>query len=205
MRNALGPLRPAITEAPGWYFADGELAMPVGDLLCWDISMMNRVAAHAGVVRRDGNRSAAAQRPDGSYGLGVAVGAANGHRVLSHGGEVGGFVASNACHPRRQDRHRRVHQSGSEPRGRRHRPRLVAAADPAGRAPLRARTSPRAPSSSRAPPSPACSTVRSTRRTSPTTRSSTSTARRSATTHRASGSSVRSRASTRPPTTTAAA
>ena len=32
-RNALGPLRPAIPEAPGWYFADGELAMPVGDLL----------------------------------------------------------------------------------------------------------------------------------------------------------------------------
>jgi D-alanyl-D-alanine carboxypeptidase len=42
MRNALGPLRPALMEAKGWYFADGELAMPVGDLLLWDISLMNR-------------------------------------------------------------------------------------------------------------------------------------------------------------------
>ncbi|MDE3152799.1 MAG: beta-lactamase family protein, partial [Gemmatimonadota bacterium] len=40
-RHALGPLRPAIMEAPGWYFADGEMAMPVGDLLKWDISVMN--------------------------------------------------------------------------------------------------------------------------------------------------------------------
>ena len=47
-RNALGPLRPAIPEAPGWYFADGELAMPVGDLLRWDISMMNEtLLSHA--------------------------------------------------------------------------------------------------------------------------------------------------------------
>ena len=33
MRNALGPLRPAIPEAPGWYFADGGMAMPASDLL----------------------------------------------------------------------------------------------------------------------------------------------------------------------------
>jgi hypothetical protein len=47
-RNALGPLRPAIPEAPGWYFADGELAMPVGDLLRWDISVMNEsLLSHA--------------------------------------------------------------------------------------------------------------------------------------------------------------
>ena len=32
-----GSLRPAIMEAPGWYFADGEMAMPVTDLLAWDI------------------------------------------------------------------------------------------------------------------------------------------------------------------------
>jgi len=42
MRNALGPLRPAALEAPGWYFGDGEMAMPVETLLRWDISVMDR-------------------------------------------------------------------------------------------------------------------------------------------------------------------
>lgn len=40
-RHALGPLRPAVLESPGWYFGDGSLAMPVADLLRWDISMMD--------------------------------------------------------------------------------------------------------------------------------------------------------------------
>jgi len=98
-RHALGPLRPALSEAPGWYFADGELAMPVGDLLRWDISMMNQsllspasyAAMEAPTRLKDGRYSA--------YALGVVAGAVNGHRMLSHGGEVGGFVAYNAVFP----------------------------------------------------------------------------------------------------------
>ena len=98
-RNALGPLRPAIPEAPGWYFADGELAMPVGDLLRWDISMMNEsLLSHASYAvmesptrLRNGLYS--------NYGLGVSAGAWNGHRMVSHNGEVGGFVAWNAIFP----------------------------------------------------------------------------------------------------------
>ncbi|MDQ2889671.1 MAG: beta-lactamase family protein [Gemmatimonadota bacterium] len=98
-RHALGPLRPALAEAPGWYFADGELAMPVGDLLRWDISMMNEsLLSHASYIAmesptrlKDGRYSA--------YALGVVAGALHGHRMLSHGGEVGGFVAYNAIFP----------------------------------------------------------------------------------------------------------
>lgn len=98
-RHALGPLRPALMEAPGWYFADGELAMPVGDLLRWDISMMNEsllppasyAAMEAPTRLKDGLYS--------NYGLGLTVGALDGHRALSHGGEVGGFVASNTVFP----------------------------------------------------------------------------------------------------------
>ncbi len=37
-----GPAAPCHMEAPGWYFADGEMAMPVSDLLQWDISLMNQ-------------------------------------------------------------------------------------------------------------------------------------------------------------------
>lgn len=102
-RHALGPLRPALMEAPGWYFADGELAMPVGDLLRWDISVMNETllspASYAAM-------EAPTRLEDGlysNYGLGITVGALNGHRALSHGGEVGGFVASNTVFPDDKD------------------------------------------------------------------------------------------------------
>ncbi len=98
-RHALGPLRPALLEAPGWYFADGEMAMPVGDLLTWDISMMDRsllapasyAEMEAPTRLRDGLSS--------NYGLGLTIGALNGHRMVSHGGEVGGFVSYNAVLP----------------------------------------------------------------------------------------------------------
>lgn len=98
-RNALGPLRPARAEAPGWYFADGELAMPVSDLLRWDMSMMNEaLLSHASYAEME----SPTRLKDGmysSYALGVVAGALHGHRMLSHSGEVGGFVAYNAVFP----------------------------------------------------------------------------------------------------------
>src|SRR5258706_6198217 len=41
LRYALGPLRKAPKEGPGWLFAAGELAMPAEDLAKWDISIMD--------------------------------------------------------------------------------------------------------------------------------------------------------------------
>jgi D-alanyl-D-alanine carboxypeptidase len=98
-RNALGPLRPAIPEAPGWYFADGELAMPVGDLLRWDISMMNEtLLSHASYAAME-SPTRLKNGLYSNYGLGLSAGAANGHRMIAHNGEVGGFVAWNAFFP----------------------------------------------------------------------------------------------------------
>ncbi len=98
-RHALGPLRPAILEAPGWYQADAEIAMPVGDLLTWDISMMNEsLLSPASYAEME----APTRLKDGlynNYGLGLTIGALNGHRMVSHGGEVGGFVSYNAVLP----------------------------------------------------------------------------------------------------------
>ncbi len=99
LRNALGPLRPAILEAPGWYFGDATLAMPVGDLLRWDLSMLDRTllapasydAMETEVKLRDGTGS--------HYGLAVDVTSEAGHRVIAHSGEVGGFVAQNTLLP----------------------------------------------------------------------------------------------------------
>jgi CubicO group peptidase (beta-lactamase class C family) len=98
-RNALGPLRPAIPEAPGWYFADGELAMPVGDLLRWDISMMNESLLSAASYAAMESPTRLRNGLYSNYGLGVSAGAWNGHRMVSHSGEVGGFVAWNAILP----------------------------------------------------------------------------------------------------------
>jgi hypothetical protein len=99
MRNALGPLRPAIMEAPGWYFADGEMAMPVGDLLIWDISLMNRsLLAPASYAAMETDQPLTGGGT-AHYGLGVGVAVRDGRRMLSHGGEVGGFVAQNVVYP----------------------------------------------------------------------------------------------------------
>jgi D-alanyl-D-alanine carboxypeptidase len=98
-QHALGPLRPAPQEGAGWMFAAGELAMPASDLALWDISLMNRtLLAPASydemfteVKLKDGTGTL--------YGLGVQVGERNGHRFVSHSGEVSGFVSQNVVYP----------------------------------------------------------------------------------------------------------
>lgn len=94
-RHAMGPLRPAILEAPGWYTGDGGLAMPVSTLLAWDESIVHRTLLKPAsydemmkpFVLKDGS--------DSHYGLGVFSQVRNGKRILSHSGEVGGFVSNN--------------------------------------------------------------------------------------------------------------
>jgi CubicO group peptidase (beta-lactamase class C family) len=99
-RRALAPLRPAVLEAPGWYFGDGNLAMPVADLLNWDVSVMDRTLLKAGsydametaVKLKDGKAT--------TYGLGLEILKHKGDVVLEHSGEVGGFVAENIVFPK---------------------------------------------------------------------------------------------------------
>ena len=99
VRYALGPLRPAPQDGPGWMFAAGELAMPVRDLLLWDIAMMNesllKPASYremfTGVKLKDGE--------DTHYGLGVEISTHDGHQVISHSGEVSGFTSENMVLP----------------------------------------------------------------------------------------------------------
>jgi CubicO group peptidase (beta-lactamase class C family) len=98
-RYALGPLRPALMEASGWYFADGEMAMPVSDLLAWDISMMDEsLLQHSSYAEME-TPTKLKSGAESSYGLGLHVEDFNGHRLVSHTGEVGGFVASNVVIP----------------------------------------------------------------------------------------------------------
>lgn len=98
-RRALAALRPAVLEAPGWYFGDGSLAMPVADLLKWDIVIMNESLLKPASYQQF---ETAVKLKDGKptrYGLGVSVLNQNGHRVIEHSGEVGGFVSENIVLP----------------------------------------------------------------------------------------------------------
>jgi D-alanyl-D-alanine carboxypeptidase len=95
IRYALGPLRQAPKEGRGWLFAAGELAMTAHDLALWDQSLMARSLLKpesydemfTEVKLKDGKGT--------HYGLGVSVGELDGHRDISHGGEVTGFVSDN--------------------------------------------------------------------------------------------------------------
>jgi D-alanyl-D-alanine carboxypeptidase len=98
-QHALGPLRPAPLEGTGWMFAAGELAMSPHDLALWNISMMNRYlmksesydAMFTDVKLKNGKLT--------GYGFGVQVSERDGQRVISHSGEVSGFVSQNTIYP----------------------------------------------------------------------------------------------------------
>ena len=98
-RFGLGPVRPAPKEGKGWMFAAGELAMTAADLAQWDISMIDqkvlKPASYAEMQKDVLLESGAGTQ----YGLGVGVSIVNGHRLISHGGEVSGFTARNAVYP----------------------------------------------------------------------------------------------------------
>jgi D-alanyl-D-alanine carboxypeptidase len=98
-RHALGPLRPAPKEGAGWMFAAGELAMSARDLALWNISMMNRSLMKPQSYNEMWKDVKLKSGKETNYGLGVAVGTKNGHKFISHSGEVSGFVAMNTVFP----------------------------------------------------------------------------------------------------------
>jgi D-alanyl-D-alanine carboxypeptidase len=103
MRYALGPLRPAPKEGPGWLFAAGELAMTASDLAKWDIGMIDQKLLKPESYRE---MQTEVRRKDGlgvGYGLGVGIHNQNGHRAIEHGGEVSGFVSYNGVFPDDRD------------------------------------------------------------------------------------------------------
>lgn len=98
-RRALAPLRPAILEAPGWYFGDASLAMPVADLLKWDLAIMDQKLLKPASYEAFETAEKLKDGKPTRYGLGISVLTQNGHRILEHSGEVGGFVAENMVLP----------------------------------------------------------------------------------------------------------
>jgi CubicO group peptidase (beta-lactamase class C family) len=98
-RNALAPIRPTSLEAPGWYFGDADLAMPVGQLLKWDLTLLNHSLLSAASYQEMETAFILASGKDSHYGLGVEILNVNGRKAIEHSGEVGGFVAENILFP----------------------------------------------------------------------------------------------------------
>jgi D-alanyl-D-alanine carboxypeptidase len=99
MRYALAPISPAALEAPGWYFGDADLAMPVSQLLKWDLTIMNQSLLTPASYKDMETPYILANGKDSHYALGVEVLTQDGHRIIEHSGEVGGFVAENVIFP----------------------------------------------------------------------------------------------------------
>jgi D-alanyl-D-alanine carboxypeptidase len=96
---ALAPPREHLLEALGWYFGDGDLAMPAATLLKWDLSIINKSLLTPASYGEFETAYKLKDGKDSGYGLGTDVRMRDGRRELAHGGEVGGFVAENVIYP----------------------------------------------------------------------------------------------------------
>ena len=98
-RFGLGPPRVAPKEGRGWMFAAGELAMSSSDLARWDMSVIHQSILKPSSYHTQQTEVLLANGVGTGYGLGVDVGSFEGHRLISHGGEVSGFSTQNSIFP----------------------------------------------------------------------------------------------------------
>lgn len=98
-RYAMGPLRAAPEVGRGWVYGAGELAMTPADLAKWDISMLKQSVLEPASYRAMETEVRLRNGLGSGYGFGLFVGALDGHRMVSHDGEVPGFTATNMVFP----------------------------------------------------------------------------------------------------------
>jgi D-alanyl-D-alanine carboxypeptidase len=100
-RFALGPPRPVGREAKGWYDGAGELCMAAPDLAKWDLAFLQHKILSPSSYEQF-TREIRLQNGDLThYALGLAVRDFRGIPMLSHGGEVSGFLALDEMFPTR--------------------------------------------------------------------------------------------------------
>jgi CubicO group peptidase (beta-lactamase class C family) len=98
-RYALGPPRPVAREANGWYFAAGELCMTASDLARWDIAFLQKRILSAKSYDEFTRETKLNDGKPTHYALGLGVGDLHGTPMISHSGEVSGFLAINRVFP----------------------------------------------------------------------------------------------------------
>ncbi|HVG26275.1 MAG TPA: serine hydrolase domain-containing protein [Acidobacteriaceae bacterium] len=97
--HALAPVRVLPLEGTGWYFGDGDLAMPASTLAAWDIAIMQQSLLSPASYKQFETPFVFKNGKPSTYGLGTFVRDRNGHRELEHSGEVGGYVSENILFP----------------------------------------------------------------------------------------------------------
>jgi D-alanyl-D-alanine carboxypeptidase len=98
-RYALGPPRPVPREANGWYFAAGELCMTPSDLARWDVAFLQKRILSAKSYDEFTRETKLKDGKPTHYALGLGVGDLHGTPMISHSGEVSGFLAINRVFP----------------------------------------------------------------------------------------------------------
>jgi D-alanyl-D-alanine carboxypeptidase len=100
-RFAGGQPRPVKREAPGWYFAAGELCMTPSDLAKWDMAFLRKEILSPKSYEEFTREARLANGDHTGYALGLSIGEF--HRIpsISHSGEVSGFISSNSVYPTR--------------------------------------------------------------------------------------------------------
>ena len=101
-RFAGGPPRPLKREATGWYFAAGELCMTPSDLAKWDMAFLRHEILSAQSYDEFTREAHLANGDHTGYALGLSLSEFHHIPVISHGGEVSGFISSNNIYPTRR-------------------------------------------------------------------------------------------------------
>jgi hypothetical protein len=79
-------------------FAAGELAMTAHDLALWDQSLIAQSILKTESYKQMFTEVKLKDGKGTQYGLGVGVRELNGHRAITHSGEVSGFVSDNEAY-----------------------------------------------------------------------------------------------------------
>ncbi len=100
-RFALGPPRKVSREARGWYDGAGELCMAAPDLAKWDLAFLEHKLLSPSSYEEFTHEIRLNNGDLTHYALGLDVTDFRGVPMLSHGGEVSGFLALDEKFPTR--------------------------------------------------------------------------------------------------------
>jgi len=100
-RFALGPPRPVSREAAGWYFSAAELCMTPTDLSKWDVAFLKKQILSVKSYEEFTREVMLANGDHTHYALGLQLGEFNRIPLISHSGEVSGFISYNGVYPTR--------------------------------------------------------------------------------------------------------
>ncbi|MBV9760619.1 MAG: beta-lactamase family protein [Acidobacteriaceae bacterium] len=101
-RYALGPPRQVGREAAGWYFAAGELCMTAEDLAKWDVNFLDKKILSAKSYEEFTTEMKLKNGRPAHYALGLSISDFRGTPLISHSGEVSGFLAANGVLPEKK-------------------------------------------------------------------------------------------------------